>query len=291
MAQQWAGKTYGDGWLLRWLIHSLRFMDVRFLYVFAYIFVVPVCIAVNRSRKTSWFFYRKVLGFGWWKSLWGVYANHCLFAEVIIDKFAMFAGRKFKVEVVGDEKYQEYAARPEGFIQLSSHIGNYEIAGYTLVCKDKCINPVLYGGEGVQVMENRGNMFGRTNIHMIRMLPDMAYLFEIDEALNRGEVVSFAADRFMGGARHITLDFFGRKAEFPQGPFSVATMRGLDVLAINVMKTGWVSYKIFVTPLEYDKQASRKEQIGQLSGAYVAELEKMLRAYPHQWFNFYDFWN
>ena len=63
MAQQWAGKTFGDGWLLRWLIHSLRFMDVRFLYVFAYIFVVPVCIAVNHSCKTSWFFYRKVLGF------------------------------------------------------------------------------------------------------------------------------------------------------------------------------------------------------------------------------------
>ena len=64
----------------------------------------------------------------------------------------------------------------------------------------------------------------------------------------------------------------------------------LDVLAVNVMKVGLLKYKIYVTPLYYDKNQSRKLQIKQLSAAYIAELENMLRQYPTQWYNFYDFW-
>jgi predicted LPLAT superfamily acyltransferase len=67
-------------------------------------------------------------------------------------------------------------------------------------------------------------------------------------------------------------------------------MRGLDVLAVNVMKDSLTSYKIYVTPLAYDKEASRQEQIRQLSSAYVAELEKRVRQYPTQWYNYFSFW-
>ena len=56
------------------------------------------------------------------------------------------------------------------------------------------------------------------------------------------------------------------------------------------MKTGTKRYKIYVTPLFYDKGASRQEQIKQLSGAYVAELEKRVRQYPAQWYNYFEFW-
>ena len=57
------------------------------------------------------------------------------------------------------------------------------------------------------------------------------------------------------------------------------------------MKEGSRSYRIYATPLEYDKSASRKEQIRQLSAAYIAELEKRVRQYPAQWYNFFDFWS
>jgi predicted LPLAT superfamily acyltransferase len=95
----------------------------------------------------------------------------------------------------------------------------------------------------------------------------------------------------MGQTKCVECTFLGRKARFPQGPFSVATMRGLDVLAVNVMKVGMTRYKIFVTPLPYDRTQSRREQIRQLSEAYVAELEKRILEYPAQWYNFFDFWN
>ena len=288
--KQWAGSTYGSGWMHRCLIRSLRFIDVRFLYLFSAIFVIPVCLVLNESRKTAYHYFRRILGYGRYKAAWSVYVNHCLFGQVVIDKFAMYAGKRFDVEVDGMQYFNELASRDEGFLHLSSHIGNYEIAGYTLVSERKTINAVVYAHEKATVMENRNNMFVKTNIKMITLKEDMSHLFEIDEAVCGGDIVSFPTDRFMGQAKCVECDFLGRPAKFPQGPFSVAAMRGLDVLAVNVMKTGAKKYHIYVTPLHYDKQQPRKEQIRQLSQAYVAELEKRVLQYPTQWYNFFDFW-
>ena len=203
----------------------------------------------------------------------------------------MYAGKKFKVEVEGMDIFSSLASRDEGFVMMSSHIGNYEIAGYSLVSDTKTINAVVYGYEKQSVTDNRNNMFRKTNIRMIGIREDMSHLFEIDRALAAGDIVSFPSDRYMGATKTITAPFLGQEAKFPMGPFSVATMRGLDAIAVNTMKEGSRSYRIYVTPLEYDKSASRKEQIRQLSAAYIAELEKRVRQYPAQWYNFFDFWS
>ena len=94
----------------------------------------------------------------------------------------------------------------------------------------------------------------------------------------------------MGHAKCVECTFLGEKAKFPQGPFRVATMRGLNVLAVNVMKSSAKKYAIYVEPLPYDKDLPKKEQMQQLADAYVAELEKRIRQYPTQWYNFFDFW-
>lgn len=289
--QNWAGTTYGNNWMHKWLIRLLRFIDTRILYLFVAIFIIPVCLILNPSRGIAYRFFRKRMGYGRLKSAWKTYVNHCLFGQVVVDKFAMYAGKKFKVEIEGYENFARLAAKKEGFVQLSAHIGNYEIAGYTLVCENKRINALVYAGEKESVMRNRDKMFADTNISMIAINPDMSHLFEIDKALEEGEIVSMPADRISGSPKFIEHDFLGAKARFPLGPFSVATIRSLDALAINVMKTSLTSYKIYVTPLPYDKTTSRQEQIKQLSGAYVAELEKRVRQYPTQWYNYFEFWN
>ena len=288
--RRWEGSTHGNGWMHRTLIRALRVIDVRVFYLFSDIFIIPWCVLFNASRRTSFRFYRDAMGYGRWKSAWSVYRNHCQFSRVVIDRFAMFAGRHFDVEIVGHDDFKIMAAQEPGFVQLSSHIGNYEIAGYSIVSDRKAICPVVFAGEKASVMGGRSELFGRTNIRMIVLQQDMSHLFEINDALSRGDIVSFPADRFMDGSKSVRVPFFGREASFPQGPFSVATMRGVDVLAVNVMKAGPLKYKIYLTPLPYDRTLPRKEQIRQLSAEYVAELERRLREYPYQWFNFFDFW-
>ena len=289
--QEWAGTTYGNAWMHKWLIRMLRHIDVRILYLFVAIFVIPVCLVLNPSRGIAYRYFRRRIGYGRLKSAWKTYVNHCLFGQVVVDKFAMYAGKKFDVEVENYNEFLERASRKEeGFVQLSAHIGSYEIAGYTLAVEGKSFNALVFAGEKASVMQNRNKMFADTNINMIAIQPDMSHLFEIDKALTDGGIVSMPADRINGSQKCIEHVFLGAKAKFPLGPFSVATMRGLDVLAVNVMKNSLLGYKIYVTPLAYDKEASRQEQIRQLSSAYVAELEKRVRQYPTQWYNYFEFW-
>lgn len=289
--RQWEGTTYGGETAHRWLISVLRHVDIRLIYLFAEIFVVPVCLVLNPSRKTAYDYFRNRLGYGRWRAAWSTYINHCKFAQVVVDKFAMYAGKRFEVDIEGFDKFENLASRPEGFLHFSSHVGNYEIAGYTLVSEQKRINAVVYGYEKASVMRNRNSMFDKTNSRMIAIKPDMSHLYEIDNELSSGNIVSFPTDRSAGSGKCISVEFLGKSAKFPQGPFSVATMRGFDVLTVNVMKASASQYKIFITPLHYDRSLSRKEQIQQLAKGYVDELEKRVRQYPTQWFNFYDFWN
>lgn len=287
---EWAGTTYGNEWMHKWLIRLLRYIDTRVFYVFVAVFIIPVCLVLNPSRGTAYRFFRRRMGYGRLKSTWKTYVNHCLFGQVVVDKFAMYAGRKFDIEIENGDSFRKLAEQDAGFVLLSAHIGNYEIAGYTLASKSKRINALVFAGEKASVMRNRNKMFDDTNTNMIAIQQDMSHLFEIDQALAGGEIVSMPADRISGSPKHVEHDFLGAKARFPLGPFSVATMRGLDVLAVNVMKVSPKGYKIYVTPLHYDKTAKRQEQIGQLSAAYVAELEKQVRQHPTQWYNFYNFW-
>ena len=289
MDKQWDGTTYGNGLMHRWLIGLLRRIDVRFIYVFAYVFVIPPCL-FRPGFKFIYRFFRERFGQSPVRAFWSTYLNHCLFAQVVIDKFAMYAGKKFDVQIEGNEHFLRLAAQEPGFVQLSSHMGNYEIAGYSLEAETKRFNAIVFYGEKATVMENRNKMFAQTNIRMIPIREDMSHLFEIDRALSDGEIVSIPGDRIWGSPKVLKAEFLGKEARFPMGPFTVAAMRGLDVLAVNVMKVSSKCYRIYVTPLDYDKQAPRRRQTDQLLHNYVAELERLLALYPTQWYNYFDFW-
>jgi len=140
-------------------------------------------------------------------------------------------------------------------------------------------------------MVGRQEVLGHHNIRMIPVKEDMSHLFLVNEALDNNEIMSMPADRIIGSAKSVTSVFMDAEARFPAGPLSVATMKGLDVLAVNVMKTSAKHYKVYVARLSYDKQAPRRQQMQQLADSYVKELERRVRQYPLQWFNFYDFWS
>ena len=290
MEKAWAGTTYGNAWMHRWLIRMLRYIDIRVLYAFTAIFVIPVCLLINPSAGIIYRYFRRQHGYSPLKSALKTYQNHCQFSQVVIDKFAMYAGKKFRMEIEGYEHFQQLAKEPESFIMLSSHVGNYEIAGYTLSSEQKTINALVFFGEKASVMDNRTKLFAGTNTKMIAIRPDMGHLFEIDQALQNGEIVSMPADRLFGSQKKLQLPFLNGTATFPYGPFGIATLRGLNVVAVHVMKKSARTYKIYVTPLCYDREAPRQQQIHELAHQYVAEVQQMVEHYPTQWYNYFEFW-
>jgi predicted LPLAT superfamily acyltransferase len=289
MEKKWVGTTFGNSLMHRWLIRLLRVVDPRVIYVLAYIFAVTPTL-FQYGFKHAYRFFRERFGYSPLRSLWLAYRNHCLFAQAVVDKFAMYAGHHFDIELEGYDNFLELAHQPEGFIQLSSHVGNYEIAGYSLVAEKKRFNALVYFGEKQEVMNNRDRLFEHTNIRMIPIMPDMSHLYEINNALADGETVSIPADRIWGSSKYISTMFLGREAHFPMGPFQVAALRDVKVLVVHCMKTAAKRYKIYVTPLSYDHQAPRQQQIMQIATGYVREVERIVQQYPTQWYNYFDFW-
>ena len=288
--RQWEGTTYGNSLMHRWLIKLLKGIDIRIVYIFTYIFVIPPCL-LRDGFKPIYHYFRQRWGYGPIKAFRMTYRNHYMFAQVVIDRFAMYAGRHFRVTIDGFEHFRRLADRPEAFVMLSSHVGNYEMAGYTLVSDRKPLNALVFSGEKQTVMEHRTEMFADKNIRMIPASDDMSHLFLLDQAIQQGEIISMPADRIFGSQKSVTMKLLGAEVRLPLGPFSVATMRGLNVLTVNVMKTATNSYKIYVKPLDYDKQSPRRQQISQLAQGYATELERILTMYPTQWYNYFEYWN
>ena len=56
------------------------------------------------------------------------------------------------------------------------------------------------------------------------------------------------------------------------------------------MKEGRRRYKVLLERLPEPAGVTRQERVQSLADAYASALEAVVRRYPDQWYNFYDFW-
>ena len=283
------GTTYGNAWMFRTLVRLLRAVDTRVVYVFMYIFVIPLQMPFSRGTRLAYRYFRRRRGYGRLKSAWSTYRNHCLFGETVIDKFAMYAGRHFTIRMNGEQAYRQLLAGKEPLIQLGAHIGCSEILGYSYPMT-KPLNMLVFGGEKQQLMSLRSESFGKMNIRMIPVGVEASHAQEISDALERGEVVSAFADRVMNPRKVVVSKIHGHAVRLAKGPFSIAATRGCKVVMVSAMKERDGSYSACFTPLSYDRSLPLAEQRQQLADAYTREIERLLEKYPLQWFNYFDLW-
>lgn len=288
----WRGRSYGNSWWVRQLIAMMRVVDVRVFYWIVYLFAIPpTLLLAGRSRRLTYRYHRRRQGSTAIRSAIDTWRTFNRFATVVLDRYAMYAGRRFAIDIDGYDTYRRLASQPAGMVQLSSHIGNYEVAGYSLRSDTKRFNALVYGGEQQFLMDSRRALFGANNINMICVGSDMTHLFEIDRALNDGEVVSMPADRMMGSRKKFTLRFLNGEADFPAGPFMTAVLKGVPVIFVAVMKERGRRYHITVRELRGDAGVSGVALARSLAARYRDCLEETVRRYPTQWYNFYEFWN
>lgn len=287
---EWSGKTDGQPWMQRSLIAMFRILPLWLLYgVMA--FVVPFYMLFSRKGYQAMYgFFRVRMGYGRWKSFWSVYANHFRFGQIILDRFGAYAGKKYHFEIDGMPLMDALEAQPEGFLLLSSHVGNYEMAGYMLHSKSKRFNALVFAGETETVMENRQRIFSQNNISMIPVREDLSHLFAVNAALEKGEIVSMPADRIFGSQKSVDCQFFGESARFPLGAFAMAVQKNVPALAVFVMKESLRKYHVYIKEVTCDPQTGKHEQMAQLAQSFAEQLEAMVRCYPTQWFNYYNFW-
>lgn len=281
------GVTYGSHGMYKALVAILGVVNVRAVYAFMDIFVVPVALLFSPGTRVAFHYYRRIRQWGRLRAAWAVYRNACVFGQTIVDKFATYAGRKFRFRYHNLEAYNQLQASPAPMFQLQAHIGCSELLGYNLPVRKTC-NVLAYGGEKAELMAYRQSAFSRSNIRMIPVGAGGSHSGDIINALDKGEAICTFADRLMSVNKVISATIHGHKARLARDPFALAVTSGSAVVMASAMKERDGSYSAFFTMLHYDRSLPKSRQRQQLADAYAAEIERLMGLYPLQWFNYVD---
>ncbi|MBP5646841.1 MAG: lysophospholipid acyltransferase family protein, partial [Bacteroidaceae bacterium] len=199
--------------------------------------------------------------------------------------------KRFRFGFDGNDLFLSMLNEPGGFVQLSSHIGNYEMVGYSLTSTTKKINGLFYGGESEVMMDFRRKILSMHNIGLIEVNGSMDHIFQMNAAIDRGEIVSMTGDRMLGSPKSFRCQFMGAEANFPMGPFALAVQKDVPIVAVFCMRGKWGVYNVYVRKVTAAPGLPPRASMQDMAQKFAAELESIVRLYPTQWFNYYDFWN
>jgi predicted LPLAT superfamily acyltransferase len=291
-AKDWTGRTGGSTAGQKMILFLFYFFNVTVGYVLLALIVPFYMLFARRGYLAIYGYFRHRHGYSRWRSFRKTYSNHFVFGQCMLDRFAVFAGRRdfFKIEIAGNEKFYDLVEKDKGFVIASSHVGNYEISGYMMHSEKKRIHAIIYGEEAKVVMSKRVTALGANNICIVPVTGDMSHVYTLNSALQNGDIVSMPCDRNFGSAKTVECDFLNGKADFPQGAFALAALFDVPVITIFVMKETVSKYQVYVNRLSVDETLAKREKIACLAQSFASDLGTIVRKYPEQWFNFYDFW-
>lgn len=192
--------------------------------------------------------------------------------------------RAHVASATGEEHLDAALAAGRGVVLVTAHLGNWEFAGRLLSDRGGRTAHVVLSAEQDAALERylRLDAPGLRFVTRHRATSTLGLL----AALRRAELVAMQVDRPTGG-RDAIAPFFGEPAAFPLGPFVLARAAGAAVVPAFCALAPGGRYRLEIEPAIWVKPG---EEIAALS-VVVAALERVIRAYPTQWFNFFDAWS
>lgn len=287
----WEGKSKGNKAGYGIFISILKRMGVLPAYCLLVFVATYYYLFSWKSSKAMWYYFRARLQYSVPLSLVKLYHNYFWFGQAIIDRIVMMAGIKnrFTFNFDGEEHLHNMVNAGKGGLLLSAHLGNWEIAGHLLKRLNTKINIVMFDGEHQQLKQYLENTTGQRNANIIVIKDNISHIYEIIEALNNNELVCMHSDRFLPGNKTEKIPFLGKEAAFPQGPFALASKLNVPVSFVFALKESLFHYHFFATEGCTYKTRPNNSPADILED-FVAALTEKVKAYPSQWYNYYDFW-
>ncbi|MHA7056997.1 LpxL/LpxP family acyltransferase [Aquimarina sp. M1] len=290
---QWEGKAKGTPLGYRIFIFFIKNLGLNAAYS-VLVFVAAYYVVFSFSTtKTSYYFYNKRLKQSFWKSLISVYKNYFVFGQTLIDRTAISFGLKDKFTFTydGRDKIQNLLDKKEGGIVFSGHVGSFNIARYFFDEFDLTntgVNLIVTDQENEQIKQYVGAVSDDTTMKFIVIKDDMSHIFQMNNVLANGEVIIFAADRYVEGIQFIEHHFFGKPVKYPSGPYKLAARKKKPILYMYIMKGSGKKYHLYAREPEFSESSVKPSHVLK---EYVRNTEIMVKKYPLQWFNYYDYWD
>lgn len=283
----WIYRIFG-----RWAFRLILMPVVSF-----YFFTGSVARNASRDylRRLNRYFPELGIGCGGWQS----YRHFLSFGETLLDKIIAWMGYidPNQVDFPNRPLLLELLKQQRGAMLVSGHIGNLEICQAIANLRGHIrLNILVHTRHAEKFNRLLGSATGSATINLIQVTElNPAIAIELQEKIERGEFLVMVGDRVpVQGGRTVSAPFLGAEADFPQGPYLLASLLRCPVFTFFCYAHQG-RYRIDLQPFADAiriprAEPQRQEMLNMLARRYAEQLEAHCRAAPLQWFNFYPYW-
>jgi predicted LPLAT superfamily acyltransferase len=224
-----------------------------------------------------------------------VYRHLSTFGLVTLDRVFLLQGRRelFELEAHGTENLDALTQQKRGALLLGAHMGSFEAMRARAGGRGHDIHVLAYLDNARKITQVFAALAPEMQARVIT-LGQVDALIRAKEVIDNGAMVAMLGDRTGLNGKTIQVEFLGKPAPFPSGPFLLAAALRCPVLLVFGIYLGKNRYQLHCEPFAERielPRGKREEALQTYVQRYAARLAELAEKHPYNWFNVYDFWN
>lgn len=195
-------------------------------------------------------------------------------------------------EFVGLDHFNALCASPGGAIILTAHMGSYDL-GAELFTETTNRHMVMVRAPEVEPSTREYEESALRDAPVSRLKVDFStkaseLAFDLLASIQNGDIVAIQGDRVMPGIATHEGTLFGRRTDFPAGPFALAMAARVPIYPTFILRMARRRYRLLTcSPIEVRRTGRhRDEDLQNAIDAWSAQLENVIREGWFQWFAF-----
>lgn len=227
---------------------------------------------------------------------WAVYRHIRTFAQVTLDRVFLITGkaRGLTFGKTGAHHIYDQMATGHGAVLLGAHLGSFEAMRAGGDDEELRIRILGYFENARMINELLTRLNPTRAASVIHLGNDpVGVMASVKARIEEGDFVAILGDRTGLNDRTTKARFFGEEAEFPSGPFLLASVLRCPVYLVFGLYHEPGRYELSCEPFAERldlPRANRQAALQEAVQRYADRLEHHCRSAPDNWFNFYDFW-
>jgi Kdo2-lipid IVA lauroyltransferase/acyltransferase len=222
------------------------------------------------------------------------YRTFVHYAQSLAYLSALHAGAPMPVSArfLDRDRFERCFDDGQGVVTITAHFGAWQLMPYLLYGRARMPPVTMAMAEEPNRRLSELERKLRSKFNVIYTTGSPFVLLELQKVLRRGEVVGMQFDRQVGSG-HQQVPFCGRPASFPTGAITLARLSRRPIVPIFSVYPNGDRARVDVhyeEPILVAHTQDRERDVAEALRRVVTVYERWVRAYPYQWFNFYDFW-
>lgn len=216
------------------------------------------------------------------------------FGLVTLDRIFFLQGRRdlFSIEAKGSEHLDALTRDRRGALLLGAHLGSFESLRARGSERGHDLHVLAYFENAKKINDVLAAIDPEMQSRVIG-LGTVDAMLRAREVVEAGGMLAMLGDRVGLADKTIAVEFLGRQASFPTGPFLLASILRCPVYLVFGVYLGENRYRLSCEPFaeridlpRRDREAALRSYIERYADAVAA----IALEHPMNWFNLYDFW-